>query len=127
MKLELYKSEQVEQSNKTPVQLKAAWIAALRSGKYEQGKGRLRTNEDKFCCLGVLCDIVDNTKWKWGGVCNRSHLYENDIALLPSSLNKILFTDIELIRQQTLTSMNDSGKSFKEIADYIEANLHVAE
>ena len=32
------------------------WVAALRSGKYKQGKGALST-EDRFCCLGVACEI----------------------------------------------------------------------
>lgn len=38
-------------------EVKAAWVAALRSGEYEQGKGQLR-HIDAFCCLGVLCDIA---------------------------------------------------------------------
>lgn len=33
------------------------WVEALRSDKYEQGKKALRSKDDKFCCLGVLCDI----------------------------------------------------------------------
>lgn len=36
---------------------KAEWVAALRSGKYEQGKYTLRTPDNKFCCLGVYCDM----------------------------------------------------------------------
>lgn len=32
------------------------WANALRSGKYFQGRGRLRVG-NTFCCLGVLCDI----------------------------------------------------------------------
>lgn len=31
-----------------------SWIADLRSGKYEQGKRRLRHSDGTFCCLGVL-------------------------------------------------------------------------
>ena len=31
-------------------------VDALRSRKYKQGVGRLRI-DDKFCCLGVACDI----------------------------------------------------------------------
>ena len=38
-------------------EVKAAWIAALRSGEYKQGRAQLRTG-DQFCCLGVLCDIA---------------------------------------------------------------------
>ena len=38
------------------------WVAALRSGKYEQAKGWLREG-DKFCCLGVACDLFDPDEW----------------------------------------------------------------
>lgn len=41
--------------------IKAKWIAALRSGKYQQGQHRLRkttlNGETQFCCLGVLCNL----------------------------------------------------------------------
>lgn len=43
------------------------WLEALRSGKYKQGVGALRRETlegEKFCCLGVLCDIVDSSMWK---------------------------------------------------------------
>jgi hypothetical protein len=42
--------------NKMNPEVKARWVAALRSGEYKQGKGALRLN-NKFCCLGVLCDL----------------------------------------------------------------------
>lgn len=32
------------------------WIAALRSGKYNQTQQRLQDNEG-YCCLGVACDL----------------------------------------------------------------------
>ena len=32
------------------------WVAALRSGEYEQSAGFLQTKEG-YCCLGVLCDL----------------------------------------------------------------------
>jgi hypothetical protein len=35
------------------------WIKALRSGQYKQCKEQLRNN-NKYCCLGVACDIVPN-------------------------------------------------------------------
>ena len=39
-------------------QIRARWVAALRSGKYEQGREFLRTEDDRFCCLGVLCELA---------------------------------------------------------------------
>ncbi len=35
---------------------KKLWVEALRSDKYKQGRNRLR-RDNKFCCLGVLCDV----------------------------------------------------------------------
>lgn len=34
------------------------WIAALRSGKYWHGKKALHPSDNKFCCLGVLCEVA---------------------------------------------------------------------
>jgi len=38
----------------------AAWVAALRSGDYRQGRGGLRGEDaagPRYCCLGVLCEL----------------------------------------------------------------------
>lgn len=50
-------------------ELKARWVAALRSGDYEQTTGALREqlrnkNCDGFCCLGVLSDLLPNVTWE---------------------------------------------------------------
>jgi hypothetical protein len=57
--------------------VKALWVAALRSGKYQQGEGHLRRKKNglteghiAYCCLGVLTDLMiievgDETKAKW--------------------------------------------------------------
>lgn len=39
------------------------WIAALRSGKYTQGKKTLKTANGDMCCLGVLCDVYNPNGW----------------------------------------------------------------
>lgn len=46
--------------------LKARWVKALRSGKYNQGNFKLRqvkSNEVRHCCLGVLCEITPGIEW----------------------------------------------------------------
>ena len=41
------------------------WVAALRSGKFKQGKKQLKAN-NKFCCLGVACELFkDDVSGKW--------------------------------------------------------------
>lgn len=37
---------------------KAQWIAALRSGDFQQGHSSLQTSRQTFCCLGVACEIA---------------------------------------------------------------------
>ncbi|HEY4832468.1 MAG TPA: hypothetical protein VIH61_07925, partial [Waddliaceae bacterium] len=38
--------------------IKKQWLKELRSGEWVQGRGKLMDNQDRACCLGVLCDIA---------------------------------------------------------------------
>jgi hypothetical protein len=42
---------------------RAELVAALRSGKYKQGRHRLRDGSDGYCCLGVACDVAYPDMW----------------------------------------------------------------
>lgn len=97
-------------------EFKAKWVEALRSGKYEQGRRRLRANDQKFCCLAVACDIHDPGAWRKEG--QRGWTFMGQINYAPSSI------DIPLATQSVLADMNDEERlTFAQIADYIEANL----
>lgn len=39
-------------------QVRDLWVSGLLSGAYEQGYTRLRSQDDQFTALGVLCDIA---------------------------------------------------------------------
>ena len=62
-------------------EVKALWLAALRSGDYTQGTGRLHTRyaddstTDEFCCLGVLCDLAVKDGVVIDVVVNEPHSY----------------------------------------------------
>lgn len=95
---------------------KAAWVAALRSGKYPQTKAALRTAAG-FCCLGVLCDIVDPSKWREG---DRRYTYGYGyVSFLPDGIKRAY----NVTNDERLLRMNDSGTTFPEIADWIEEHL----
>ena len=51
-------------ATKVDRKLQKKWLAELVSRKYKQGKFQLRTDDNKFCCYGVLCNIVDKNVWK---------------------------------------------------------------
>ena len=100
---------------------KQPWVKALRSSKYEQGKGLLKRN-NKYCCLGVLCEIN-----KLEEKIRNDRIYFNykdnfSCGFLPLNFREEAgITDEE--EQQLIKMNDDAGKSFKEIADWIEVNL----
>lgn len=99
-------------------ELQARWIAALRSGKYQQGEWRLRSNTDRFCCLGVACDVADSAKWKLSRD-ETCYSFQDQSTCLPESLRNEVGLTVSL--ESDLITMNDrDAKSFIEIADYLE-------
>lgn len=98
-------------------ELKAKWIEALRSGKYTQGRDQLRYGV-RFCCLGVVCDLVMPNAWSLNRLIDNGCRYD---FMPPPSIG--VPDDL----QDELASMNDiDRKSFAEIADYIERNVEAA-
>lgn len=95
------------------------WTKALRSGEYKQGQHFLHKDES-FCCLGVAYDLLGATWEKLDTWPSPSYVVEvgKEEFELPNQLNFPVGFDI-----LTLVTMNDRGKSFKEIADYIESKV----
>lgn len=108
-------------------EIKARWVAALRSGDYKQGTGDLRKG-NSFCCLGVLCQIFSvetGTKWHSDGVV--FNMLGEDV-ILPREVSEWAGIqrsyNPELSNGETLTTINDDmGWSFEQIANAIEAEL----
>jgi len=114
------------QENIMDAELKARWVAALRSGTYAQTQNVLR-NHEGFCCLGVLCDLVDPDGWqepngdetKFGYLDPESKGYAETYEPPVEITTRAGLYDTGIFME-----MNDNlGNSFDEIADYIEANV----
>lgn len=86
--------------------LKEKWVAALRSGDYEQCQSRFEFNGG-FCCLGVLCKVAGKPTLSEGLLGNW------DFAIEAIQDGKQL---------ERLYLMNDRGVPFVNIADYIEGS-----
>lgn len=103
------------------------WIEALESGKYGQGTGLLRSQGDRFCCLGVACDIAGpsvggewwadhKNEWSFfvGAVADKTHL--------PAEVCKWLGVPFQYeraieIEGEPITNLNDTRLwSFGDIA-----------
>ena len=110
---------------------KKKWLEALRSGKYKQCNGTL-CYDGRYCCLGVAGKVAgmrdstlqlndsfdadvkqDGRSWWIGSLKNMKRK-------IPNILHGDGDSDVVV---STLIDMNDTGKSFSEIADYIEENL----
>lgn len=92
--------------------LKAKWLEALRSGKYEQGIGYL-CRDNKYCCIGVLADVKGLPFKMQGG----QKIYNMGEYTYGGTLPDVPHSSV-------LINMNDSEtRSFNEIADYIEKNI----
>lgn len=71
-------------------EIKRRWVEALRSGEFEQGRERLLTvgrkgEPDRFCCLGVLCELYlddhpEHPGWdEWGNL-------DGEVGSLPKAV-----------------------------------------
>lgn len=123
-------------SGKMNPEVKAQWVAALRSGKYKQGPRRvLNDGEGGWCCLGVLCDLYAQThddKWvivdeamalaSMGG----PHYPAPQVREWASFYEDDHFIEIDGVSASA--AVHNDGfslprRTFAEIADAIEAQL----
>lgn len=108
-------------------ELQEKWLQALESGEYQQGQINLRSVDNKFCCLGVGCEVIGLT----ARLTHDDYLYDDKVSVAPQALIKALNLHDEYGRipgakisheHSSLTKMNDNGMSFKDIAAFIRAN-----
>lgn len=121
----------MSEDQKMDPELKTKWLEALRGSKYKQAREALK-DSCGFCCLGVLCDIVDPNGWK-ENIWRRNddmHDDDDDIVYSDGELGRIMrqYVRISDTDETILISMNDGTNgnklhSFIEIADYIEKHL----
>ena len=107
------------------------WVHALRSKQYAQTTGTLckeGKSYDKFCCLGVACDLYQQEK---GDLIIENHhycvdelSYDGCTGSLPIKVQTWLGLTTRMgdYDCKDLTVENDNGKSFKQIAQIIEDN-----
>ena len=113
--------------------VKKMWVAALRSGKYQQTTEKLchgNQNGTKYCCLGLLSQLAVNN-----GVCSRRAAFEGNSVLTEPVMEwagihedtaEVMWEGDEenCGGQESLAALNDTyGLSFKEIAKVIDKNL----
>lgn len=116
-------------------EMKAEWLAALRSGNYDKGRRTLKQKIDEtdiitHCCLGVLCEVIDldypEIMIGYDEILIDTGNIPSDIysTVIPPKMREKIGLSPETMDE--LVTMNDdetNPKSFLEIADWIEKNL----
>lgn len=104
-------------------------VEALRSGKYKQGRGRLR-DAGCFCFWGVACDISGVGQWEGdGALCFTTKGSDFKAYALPSPLvESWLGFNVEATVKidgisDSLMGHNDTGSTFEQLADAIEQQI----
>lgn len=108
------------------------WVKALKSGKYRKGTNYLHPKGNRFCCLGVACDlyIKEHKKngWQPNDISNEGASFLGEAGTLPRVVRNWLglrtngghFGTNEYDDLSSLFSLNDEYKwSFKRIAEFI--------
>ena len=101
------------------------WVAALRSGKYKPGIGRLRSGDDCYCPLGVLCQLhYEATGRLKPELYAEYYYYDHRMALLSDEVRD--WAGLESVwgsfDDGSIVLLSDRDeKSFQEIADIIES------
>lgn len=120
---------------KIPLPGRDEWLKALRSGKYKQTDGALRKQEEyndecQYCCLGVLSKIQGRLTDEG---CDLFEREDGDSVLHPTNPfysifeecgylpENVKFIDDRDVEHISLTTINDHGYTFTQIADVIEA------
>jgi hypothetical protein len=105
--------------------VKSKWLRALRSKKYRKAKGQLRIG-NSFCCLGVLCDISNNSG-NWDIEDPNIFLYPAGDTVaqcdtrLPDRYQKAIhFKESD---ENELIRLNDSCDTWDEVISYIDKNM----
>ncbi len=113
------------------------WIKALRSGKYKQGRDKLRTKNNEFCCLGVLCNLHAQAHPDFAARQRNPSSYDGNDATLGLNVRNwagLKTTDGDFDRGEvdgaprdslstSLIDLNDAEMwNFKRIATFIEKN-----
>ena len=99
-----------------------AWIAAMRSGKYRQGRGLLYSVAcDTYCANGLLAGITGDLSEGGAGRAyvkpGLEELFDHELTLgAVESGDRVCYGSTEII----IANANDDGASFAEIADWVE-------
>lgn len=95
------------------------WIAALDSGEYRQGAGKMQDIGGRYCCLGVGCKLFIPTSLLSIDNGRIQGAYPDMQPAAPMWLQQVN-DDFDEKTFRSLSTLNDDGFTFPEIATLLE-------
>lgn len=113
------------------------WVAALRSGDYEQGTETLHNKADNtWCCLGVACDVARRNGLELSSIpfsddaCGDYEWFDSQCEYLPPSVKDWLGVpnvNPQLGNRSAIDWNDFHYATFEYIADLIETEYDLVE
>jgi hypothetical protein len=92
--------------------VKERFVVALRSGRYAQVRGAFRAR-DGLCAMGLLAELSGLVRWE-----------ERDPSYFAAQFPAVLaWAGMDSATAVCIARWNDSGVTFREIADRIEGRV----
>lgn len=96
------------------------WIEALESGRYPQGQKRLRSIDNRFCCLGVGCEVAGIKARLFDG----DYFYSGQEVLPPPQFvdwlgARLMYSPLVDRNDGTGDEWEDNPQTFTQIAAYL--------
>jgi hypothetical protein len=104
-------------------------VDALRSGEYTQTKHVLRDDDGALCAMGVACEVSGLTTWREGedglqyAVLADGEIVEGQDIEAPFEV--LEYYGWGRVDDSMVERANDAGKTFAELADFIEDHWKV--
>lgn len=117
------------------------WTKLLRSEEFPQGGGALRSADGNYCCLGVLCEMAvqegiipaawlqypTSADYTYGVPGDRT-TGDYSMGILPNAVREwagMSSTNGSIDEDVALSTLNDQGMSFPDIANLIDQNVDI--
>lgn len=100
-----------------------AWLTALRSGEYEQGKETMCTLDGKYCCLGVMNKIFDLSVDGYAPTPEDFRVVFGHKIVNAPFVRLQITANIRIYGEYVSTYNDLKDKNFLEIADMLEEVL----
>lgn len=123
-------------------EIKKQWLDALRSGKYAQGKSKLKNvSNGEYCCLGVLCEVMGvewderqevfvfdpDARWDRASATSIPHHFREKIGFVKEVERpwavKTTYPEKEDVQDILMAANDDMNWNFNQIADFVESEL----